>query len=153
MGATARVDLKAPFSSKLGASNVIPAGELPHLIQQTYDSLDGRFRPSRTQPDIEEQRPAVPIKKSVTDDFIICLEDGKKFKSLKRHLMASYGLTPEQYREKWKLPADYPMTAPNYARQRAELARATGLGKRAATPAPAPDTAPPARKKIGLKFG
>ncbi|WP_081160320.1 MucR family transcriptional regulator [Ensifer aridi] len=146
-----RLELTSRIVSAYLSRNIIPAGELPHLIQQTYDSLDGSSRSSRTQPNIEEQRPAVPIKKSVTDDFIICLEDGKKFKSLRRHLMASYGLTPEQYREKWKLPADYPMTAPNYARQRSELARATGLGKKPASlPAEAPT---PVRKKIGLKFG
>ncbi|WP_026621888.1 MucR family transcriptional regulator [Ensifer sp. WSM1721] len=136
-----RLELTSRIVSAYLSRNVIPAGELPHLIQQTYDSLDGSSRPSRIQPNIEEQRPAVPIKKSVTDDFIICLEDGKKFKSLRRHLMASYGLTPEQYREKWKLPADYPMTAPSYARQRAELARAAGLGKKSVSvlaEAPAP---------------
>jgi predicted transcriptional regulator len=146
-----RLQLTSRIVSAYLSRNVLPAGDLPHLIQQTYDSLDGSSRPSRNEPNIEEQRPAVPIKKSVTDDFIVCLEDGKKFKSLRRHLMASYGLTPEQYRQKWKLPADYPMTAPNYARQRAELARAVGLGKK---PAPVPAEAPtPVRKKIGLKLG
>lgn len=144
-----RLELTSRIVSAYLSRNVIPAGELPHLIQQTYASLNGNARSAKTEPSAEEQRPAVPIKKSVTDDFIICLEDGKKFKSLRRHLMASYGLTPQQYREKWKLPADYPITAPNYARQRSELARATGLGKRAATPAPAPDTAPPAVRKSG----
>ncbi|WP_085034811.1 MucR family transcriptional regulator [Ensifer aridi] len=146
-----RLELTSRIVSAYLSRNVIPAGELPHLIQQTYSSLDGNPRSAKTEPSAEEQRPAVPIKKSVTDDFIICLEDGRKFKSLKRHLMAGYGLTPEQYREKWKLPADYPMTAPNYARQRSELARATGLGRK---PAPVPAEAPtPVRKKIGLKFG
>ncbi|APG93022.1 MucR family transcriptional regulator [Sinorhizobium americanum] len=145
-----RLELTSRIVSAYLSRNVIPASELSHLIQQTYESL-GSSRPSRTQPNIEEQRPAVPIKKSVTDDFIICLEDGKKFKSLRRHLMASYGLTPEQYREKWELPADYPMTAPNYARQRAELARATGLGRKSAS-VPA-EASTPVRKKIGLKFG
>ncbi|MCA1408510.1 MucR family transcriptional regulator [Ensifer sp. IC3342] len=147
-----KLELTSRIVSAYLSRNVIPAGELPHLIQQTYASLDGRSRSAEAEPSAEEQRPAVPIKKSVTDDFIICLEDGKKFKSLRRHLTAKYGLTPQQYREKWKLPADYPMTAPNYARQRSELARATGLGKRAATSALAPEAAPPARKKIGLKF-
>ncbi|KQU85650.1 MucR family transcriptional regulator [Ensifer sp. Root31] len=107
--------------------NTVPARDLPDLIQQTYSSLSGT---SPRHPAVEEQRPAVPIKKSVTADFIICLEDGKKFKSLRRHLMAKYGVTPEQYREKWGLPAEYPMVAPSYAQQRSELARASGLGKK-----------------------
>ncbi|NRP74915.1 Transcriptional regulatory protein ros [Ensifer psoraleae] len=146
-----RLELTSRIVSAYLSRNVIPAGDLRLLIQQTYDSLNGTAPPAKAEPAAEEQRPAVPVKKSVTDDFIICLEDGKKFKSLRRHLMASYGLTPEQYREKWKLPADYPMTAPNYARQRSELARATGLGKKpASVPAEAPT---PLRKKIGLKFG
>lgn len=74
--------------------------------------------------------PAVPVKQSITDDFVICLEDGKKFKSMKRHLMAKYGLTPERYREKWGLPDDYPMTAPNYSQKRSYLARVAGLGRK-----------------------
>ena len=110
--------------------NAVPAGELPDLIQQTFSSLSGTFPRHPAEPAVEKQRPAVPIKKSVTVDFIICLEDGEKFKSLRRHLMAKYGLTPEQYREKWGLPADYPMIAPSYVRQRSELARASGLGKK-----------------------
>ena len=83
----------------------------------------------RSKPPVEE-KPAVPVKKSVTPEFIICLEDGKKFKSLKRHLRTHYDLTPEQYREKWGLPADYPMVAPNYAEARSNLARKMGLGQR-----------------------
>ncbi|MDX0184390.1 MucR family transcriptional regulator [Sinorhizobium meliloti] len=110
--------------------NAVPTGDLPDLIQQTYSSLSGTSPRHQAEPAVEEQRPAVPIKKSVTVDFIICLEDGEKFKSLRRHLMAKYGLTPEQYREKWGLPDDYPMIAPSYARQRSELARASGLGKK-----------------------
>ena len=109
-----RLELTAQIVSAYLCRNVIPAGDLPLLIQQAYDSLNGTARPAKGE--LASEDPAVPVKKSVTDDFIICLEDGKKFKSLRRHLMASYGLTPEQYREKWKLPADYPMTAPNYAR-------------------------------------
>jgi predicted transcriptional regulator len=77
-------------------------------------------------------KPVVAVKRSVTDDYIICLEDGKKFKSLKRHLRTSYGLSPEQYRSKWSLPADYPMVAPNYAAQRSKLAKAIGLGRTSA---------------------
>lgn len=110
--------------------NAVHAGDLPDLIQQTFSSLSGTFPRHQAAPAVEEQRPAVPVKKSVTVDFIICLEDGEKFKSLRRHLMAKYDLTPEQYREKWGLPADYPMIAPSYARQRSALARASGLGKK-----------------------
>lgn len=136
--------------------NVVQIGDLPDLIRQTHAALSGASQSFQVQetPVIEEQRPAVPVKKSVSDEFIICLEDGKRFKSLRRHLMTKYGLTPEQYREKWKLPADYPMTAPVYARHRAELARASGLGKRQApsTPAVAEAAAPQPRKKIGLNF-
>jgi predicted transcriptional regulator len=146
-----RLELTSRIVSAYLSRNIIPAGDLRLLILQTYDSLNRTAPPAKAEPAAEEQRPAVPVKKSVTDDFIICLEDGKKFKSLKRHLMASYGLTPDQYREKWKLPADYPMTAPNYARQRSELARTMGLGRKpASVPAEAPT---PIRKKIGLKFG
>ncbi|NRP69987.1 Transcriptional regulatory protein ros [Ensifer psoraleae] len=145
-----RLELTARIVSAYVSCNVVSAGDLRHLIRQTYESLDGTSQTAKAEPAAEELRRAVPVKKSVTEDFIICLEDGKKFKSLKRHLMAKYGLTPEQYREKWKLPADYPMTAPNYARQRSELARATGLGKKpASAPAKAP---PPIRKEIGLNF-
>ncbi|WEX79741.1 MucR family transcriptional regulator (plasmid) [Sinorhizobium numidicum] len=145
-----RLELTSRIVSAYLSRNVVPAAELPHLIQQTYGSLGGTSRPVKAEPTVEEQRPAVPVKKSVAEDFIICLEDGKKFKSLKRHLMAKYGLTPEQYRKKWKLPADYPMTAPNYARQRSELARATGLGKKPVSVPAAAST--PFRKKIGLTF-
>jgi len=139
-----RLELTSRIVAAYLSRNVVPTGDLRHLIQQTYASLGGTSLP-QTESTTEEQRPAVSIKKSVTDEFIVCLEDGGKFKSLKRHVMTKYGLTPEQYREKWKLPADYPMTAPSYARQRSELARATGLGKNpASTPA---DAAPPVRKK------
>lgn len=146
-----RLELTSRIVSAYLSRNVVPAGDLRHLIQQTYDSLGGISRPAKGEPATEEQRPAVPVNTSVTKDFITCLEDGERFKSLRRHLMAKYGLTPEQYREKWKLPADYPMTAPNYARQRSEIARAAGLGKKPASePAEAPT---PIRKKIGLRFG
>lgn len=125
-----RLELTCRIVSAYLSRNVITAGELSHLIQQTYNSLGEASEPAKSQASLDAQRPAVPIKKSVTDDFIVCLENGKKFKSLKRHLMAKYSLTPEQYRRKWKLPADYPMTAPNYALQRSDLARAMGLGKK-----------------------
>jgi predicted transcriptional regulator len=125
-----KLELTSRIVAAYISRNAVPAGELPDLIQQTFSSLSGTFPRHPSELAVEEQRPAVPIKQSVTVDFIICLEDGEKFKSLRRHVMAKYGLTPEQYREKWGLPADYPMVAPNYARQRSELARASGLGKK-----------------------
>ncbi|MDX2388116.1 MucR family transcriptional regulator [Sinorhizobium medicae] len=125
-----KLELTSRIVAAYLSRNAVPAGDLPDLIRQTYCSLSGTSPRHQAEPAVEEQRPAVPIKKSVTVDFIICLEDGEKFRSLRRHLKAKYGLTPEQYREKWGLPADYPMIAPSYARQRSELARASGLGKR-----------------------
>ena len=109
--------------------NAIPAGELPNLIQAIYSSLGkvGAPQAKAVEP-APPAAPAVPIKKSVTDDYIICLNDGKKFKSLKRHLQTAYGLSPEAYRVKWGLPADYPMVAPAYAKTRSDLARKAGLG-------------------------
>lgn len=125
-----KLELTSRIVAAYLSRNAVHTGDLPDLIQQTFSSLSGTFPQHQTEPAVEEQRPAVPIKKSVTVDFIICLEDGEKFRSLRHHLMAKYGLTPEQYREKWGLPADYPMIAPSYARQRSELARASGLGKK-----------------------
>jgi len=105
----------------------VEAGDLPDFIQQVYvritDLATGKAY-SATRPE-----PAVPIKKSVTDAYIICLEDGKKLKMLKRHLRSAYQMTPEQYRERWNLASDYPMVAPDYARHRSEIAKTIGLGK------------------------
>ncbi len=110
------------------SNNTVPIADLPHLIEQVYKSLVSAGTEAAAV--VERPQPAVPIKKSVTPDFIICLEDGKKLKMLKRHLMTSYGLTPDEYRERWQLPSDYPMVAPNYARQRSNLAKEIGLGTR-----------------------
>jgi predicted transcriptional regulator len=109
----------------------LPVSELPRLIQSVRDSLVRLTAPVEEAPAKEELKPAVSIKKSVTADYIICLEDGKKLKMLKRHLMSSYGLTPDDYRSKWSLPSDYPMVAPNYAKARSDLALKLGLGRRA----------------------
>jgi len=109
------------------ANNKVQASELPALIAQVHASLSDTSSVETGQP---RPSPAVPVKKSVTPDHIICLEDGKKLKMLKRHLKTSYDLTPEQYRERWGLPADYPMVAPNYAKKRSQLAKKIGLGKR-----------------------
>ena len=109
------------------SNNTVPVSELPTLISQVYGALQGLIGPA--EPPKEELRPAVPIKRSVTDDYIICLEDGKKMKMLKRHLATAYNMTPEQYREKWGLSPDYPMVAPNYSLKRQRLAKENGLGR------------------------
>lgn len=117
--------LTAQIVSAHVSNNAIGADALPALIQDVYRTLAGVGK-EQAVPD--KQLPAVPVKKSVFADFIICLEDGKKLKMLKRHLKTSYNMTPEQYREKWQLPPDYPMVAPNYARHRSTLAKKIGLG-------------------------
>ena len=109
-------------------NNSVPASDLPGLINSVYGALTN-VGPAPAAAALEPAKPAVSVKKSVTPDYIICLEDGKKYKSLKRHLSSMYDMTPDQYREKWNLPADYPMVAPNYAATRSQLARASGLGQ------------------------
>lgn len=110
------------------SKNTVPPGEVPVLIQRIYATLSelgGEAGPSN----LPLREPAVPLKKSVTPDFIICLEDGSRHKMMKRYLKTAFDLTPEQYRRKWNLPADYPMVSPNYARTRSVLAKKSGLGK------------------------
>ena len=107
------------------SNNPVQSSELSNLIRSVHSTLTGLSGSSAEAVDI---KPAIPVKKSVTDDHIVCLEDGKKFKSLKRHLRAKYDMTPEEYREKWGLPYDYPMVAPSYARKRSKLAKEMGLG-------------------------
>jgi predicted transcriptional regulator len=111
------------------SKNTVPVGELPTLIKSVHASLAEIGKPAEAPP--ERPQPAVPIKKSVNPDYLVCLEDGKKLKMLKRHLKTAYDLTPEQYRERWGLGSDYPMVAPNYAKQRSRLAKEIGLGTRA----------------------
>lgn len=118
------------------AKNPVPAAELPTLINTVYASLTG-LGTSTTIAVVEPARPAVPIRKSITPEYLVCLEDGKKLKMLKRHLSSTYGMTPDDYKAKWGLPHDYPMTAPNYSEQRSSLAKALGLGTHRA-PVPAP---------------
>ncbi len=117
--------LTAQIVSAHVSNNAIGADALPSLIQDVYRTLAGVGK-EQVLPD--KQQPAVPVKKSVFPDYIICLEDGKKLKMLKRHLKTSYNMTPEQYREKWQLPPDYPMVAPSYAKHRSSLAKKIGLG-------------------------
>ncbi|PZA13227.1 MucR family transcriptional regulator [Rhodopseudomonas palustris] len=123
------VELTASIVSAYVSHNTTPASEIPTLISQVHAALQ---RLSAGRPEAapqEPSKPAVPVKKSVTPEYLICLEDGKRFKSLKRHLRTQYKMTPEQYREKWGLPADYPMVAPNYAVERSQLAKKMGLGQ------------------------
>jgi predicted transcriptional regulator len=122
------IELAADIVSAYVSNNSVPAGELPGLINEVYSALLRVGAGSAAAP-AEPLKPAIPVKRSVTNDYIICLEDGKKFKSLKRHLRTQYGLSPEDYREKWGLPADYPMVAPNYAKARSNLAKQMGLGQ------------------------
>jgi predicted transcriptional regulator len=122
------IELTASIVSAYVSNNSVQAGDLPGLINQVHSALS---RVSSGQSDMpsEPLKPAVSVKKSITPEHIVCLEDGKKFKSLKRHLRTQYNMTPEQYREKWSLPPDYPMVAPNYAAARSQLAKQMGLGQ------------------------
>lgn len=123
-------ELTADVVSAYVGNNPVQAADLPNLISQVHSALGHTMSPEPSEP-AEKPVPAVNPKKSITRDYIVCLEDGKKFKSLKRHLMSHYGLTPEEYREKWGLAADYPMVAPSYAEQRSRLAKEMGLGRKA----------------------
>ena len=114
------------------SNNPLPVSELPKLIGDIHAALQGIGTPA-VEP-VVKQEPAVSIKKSVTPDFIICLEDGKQFKSLKRHIRVHYDLSPDDYRQKWNLPKDYPMVAPKYAATRSALAKSIGLGRKAPVP-------------------
>jgi len=122
----ALIELASDIVSAYVGNNSVQSAELPDLIRNVHSSLQDLAMP---QQKVNTQKPAVSIKKSLTDEYIICLEDGKKFKSLKRHIRSKYNLSPEEYRAKWGLPADYPMVAPSYARERSKLAKKMGLGK------------------------
>src|SRR5215207_10234084 len=122
------IQLTADIVSAYVSHNSVSASEIPSLISQVHTALT-QVAGGRGEIIAEPLKPAVPIKRSINSDFIVCLEDGKKFKSLKRHLRTQYGITPEQYREKWGLSPDYPMVAPNYAAARSQLAKQMGLGQ------------------------
>jgi predicted transcriptional regulator len=132
------VELAADIVSAYVSNNSVPSADLPMLLNTIYTALTQTAQGQSREPQAELV-PAVSVKKSVTPDYLICLDDGKKFKSLKRHLRTTYDMTPDQYRAKWGLPSDYPMVAPNYAKARSELAKTMGLGqqrrKEQATPA------------------
>jgi predicted transcriptional regulator len=122
------IGLTAEIVSAYVSNNAVPSADIPSLINQVHSALL-RVSSGQGEPMSEPLKPAVPVKRSINPDFIVCLEDGKKFKSLKRHLRTQYGMTPEQYREKWALGPDYPMVAPNYAAARSQLAKQMGLGQ------------------------
>lgn len=123
------IELTADVVAAYVSNNPVPVGELPNLIADIHAALGRVGETSDSQP-MDKQKPAVNPKRSVHDEYIVCLEDGKKFKSLKRHLMTHYGLTPDQYREKWGLDSSYPMVAPSYAAARSNLAKKMGLGRK-----------------------
>ena len=125
---TTYIQLTAEIVSAYVSNNSVPSSDLSALINQVHSALT-RVSSGQVDTSSEPLKPAVSVKKSITPDHIVCLEDGKKFKSLKRHLRTQYSMTPEQYREKWALPPDYPMVAPNYAAARSQLAKQMGLGQ------------------------
>ena len=137
------LDLVADIVSAYVANNAISHSEIPALIASVHGALVSTVSGKVDEPAVE-QKPAISVKKSVTPDAIICLEDGKSFKSLKRHLQTKYGMTPAEYRAKWGLPSDYPMVAPSYAAARSALARGMGLGRK-----PAPVEVPAQKAKRG----
>ena len=122
------IDLAADIVSAYVSNNSVMATDLPALIAEVHAALL-QVAGGTPQPTAEAQKPAVPVKKSIANDYIVCLEDGRKFKSLKRHLRTQYDMSPEQYREKWGLAPDYPMVAPSYAKARSTLAKEMGLGQ------------------------
>lgn len=142
------IELAAGIVSAYAANNTVPASELTKLIADVHGALT---RASTGAVEVKEEplKPAVPVKKSISPDYLICLEDGKQFKSLKRHLRTKYNMTPDEYRAKWGLPSDYPMVAPNYAASRSQLAKSMGLGQQRRKPAPEP--APKAKGGRGRK--
>jgi predicted transcriptional regulator len=122
------IGLTANIVSAYVSNNPVAAADIPALINQVHAALM-RVSTGQGEAAAEPLKPAVAVKKSITPEYLVCLEDGKKFKSLKRHLRSQYNMTPEQYREKWGLPPDYPMVAPNYAAARSQLAKQMGLGQ------------------------
>ena len=128
------IEMTADIVSAYVGNNTVPATELPALIQNIHralTSVSGEAEPAPEAP----REPAVPVRKSISPDFLVCLEDGRKFKSLKRHLRTKYNMSPEEYRGKWGLPKDYLMVAPNYAKARSDLAKQMGLGQGGRKPA------------------
>lgn len=127
---TELLELTAEIVSSHASNNTVAAADLPQIIREIYATMATLGTDAAP---VERPKPAVPIKKSVTPDYIICLDDGKQLKMLKRHLKTAYNMSPEEYRERWGLPADYPMVAPNYAKKRSTLAKKIGLGRKPGT--------------------
>jgi predicted transcriptional regulator len=138
-------ELTADIVSAYVSNNSVRADELASLIGEVHAALQ-RAPNGAAEPEPEPQEPAVPIRKSVTPDYLICLEDGKKFKSLKRHLQGEHGISPGEYRAKWGLKGDYPMVAPNYSEARSSLAKTMGLGRKAGGSAAVAESAAPAQQ-------
>jgi predicted transcriptional regulator len=128
-GETGYIQLTAQIVSAYVSNNTVSSTDIPALIGQVYSALMRVANGGHVAAPTEPAKPAVPVKRSITAEYIVCLEDGKKFKSLKRHLRTQYDMTPDQYRAKWSLPPDYPMVAPNYAAARSQLAKQMGLGQ------------------------
>ena len=128
-GETSYIQLTAQIVSAYVSNNTVSSSDIPALIGQVYSTLMRVSNGGLVAAPAEAAKPAVPVKRSITAEYIVCLEDGKKFKSLKRHLRTQYDMTPDQYRAKWSLPPDYPMVAPNYAAARSQLAKQMGLGQ------------------------
>jgi predicted transcriptional regulator len=145
-GKTAAIALTSEIVSAFVSNNPVPVAELSALIKSVYDALVTTSVAAGKPTEPEKPVPAISVKKSVTADYIVCLEDGKKLKMLKRHLSSTYGMTPDEYRAKWGLPSDYPMVAPNYAAQRSSLAKSIGLGRK---PVAAPEPTPVPTKRSG----
>jgi predicted transcriptional regulator len=122
------IEMTAEIVAAYVENNTVPSAELPGLIQSVHRALTGVTAGPETV-EAPPKEPAVPVRRSITPDHLVCLEDGRKFKSLKRHLRTKYNMSPEEYRTKWGLPKDYPMVAPNYAKARSELAKQMGLGQ------------------------
>src|SRR3989337_1738899 len=124
------VDLTAEIVAAYVSKNTVAQTELPKLIGEVHRALSGAISQPSAREELADAKPAVTVKKSITPDYLICLEDGKKFKSLKRHLRTEYDMSPEEYRAKWGLPPDYPMVAPTYSEARSRLAKTIGLGRK-----------------------
>ena len=144
------IEMTAGIVSAFAANNTLSANDLPSLIKQVHLALSAIATFASGEAPSAPQTPAVSVRKSITPEFLICLEDGRKFKSLKRHLQTKYGLTPDAYRAKWNLPKDYPMVAPDYAASRSALAKSMGLGQ-GGRQAPKAGKAPTARKPRAAK--
>jgi predicted transcriptional regulator len=147
------LSLTTEIVASFAGNNTVAIGDLPAVITSVFRALRGAGQGEAEKP-AEAPVPAVPVKKSIGTDFLVCLEDGRKVKTLKRYLATRHGLTPEEYRRRWGLPGDYPMVPPAYAAQRSAMAKQTGLGRRpaAAAPPPAPEPTPAApepRRRAG----